>query len=144
MKHRMVAATLSLIGLFVALYLSMWKIGLMGPMLCGTGSCEIVQTSEYSYLFGLPVAFYGVGGYLALLGVSIVGLQPRFAVQRGPTLLLVLLGGVGTGFAAYLTYLEAFVLQAWCRWCIASALIIVGVLAAALIGMKEQLPETPR
>ena len=144
MKHRMVAATLSLIGLFVALYLSMWKIGLMGPMVCGTGSCEIVQTSEYSYLFGLPVAFYGVGGYLALLGVSIVGLQPRFASERGPTLLLVLLGGVGTAFAVYLTYLEAFVLQAWCRWCIASALIIVGVLAAALIGMKEQLPETPR
>ncbi len=144
MKHRMVAATLSLIGLFVALYLSMWKIGLMGPMVCGTGSCEIVQTSEYSYLFGLPVAFYGVGGYLALLGVSIVGLQPRFASERGLTLVLVLLGGVGTAFAAYLTYLEAFVLQAWCRWCIASALIIAGVLAAALIGMKEQLPETPR
>ena len=144
MKHRMVAATLSLIGLFVALYLSMWKIGLMGPMLCGTGSCEIVQTSEYSYLFGLPVAFYGVGGYLALLGVSIVGLQPRFASQRGPTLVLVLLGGVGTAFAAYLTYLEAFVLQAWCRWCVASALIVAGVLAVALIGMKERLPEAPR
>lgn len=92
----------------------------------------------------MPVAFYGVGGYVALLGVSIVGLQPRFASERGPTLILVLLGGVGTAFAAYLTYLEAFVLQAWCRWCIASALIIVGVLATALIGMKEQLPHAPR
>ena len=142
MTHRMVTATLSLIGFFVALYLSLWKVGLMGPMVCGTGSCEVVQTSKFAYMFGLPVAFYGVGGYLALLAVSIVGLQPKFATVRGPTILLVALAGAGTAFTLYLTYIEAFVLRAWCRWCIVSALIIVGVLATALIGLKEQPPET--
>ena len=144
MKHRMVTAMLSMVGLFVALYLSLWKIGLMGPMVCGTGSCEVVQTSEYAYLFGLPVAFYGVGGYLALVAVSLVGLQPRFASERGPTIALVILAGLGTAFAIYLTYLEAFVLQAWCRWCIVSALLITSVLGAALVGLKEQLPSTSR
>ena len=144
MKHRMVTAMLSMVGLFVAIYLSLWKIGLMGPMVCGTGSCEVVQTSEYAYLLGLPVAFYGVGGYLALVAVSLVGLQPRVASERGPTIALVILAGLGTAFAIYLTYLEAFVLQAWCRWCIVSALLITSVLGAALVGLKEQLRNTSR
>ncbi len=81
----MATAMLSLIGLFVALYLSLWKIGLMGPMLCGTGSCETVQASRYAYVLGMPVAFYGVGGFLSILAVSLVGLQPKFAATRGPT-----------------------------------------------------------
>ncbi|MCH7491578.1 MAG: vitamin K epoxide reductase family protein [Gemmatimonadetes bacterium] len=142
MKHRMATAMLSLIGLFVALYLSLWKIGLMGPMLCGTGSCEAVQTSRYASLLGMPVAFYGVAGFLAILTVSIAGLQPKFAATRGPTKLLVVLGGVGAAFAGYLTYIEAFVLQAWCRWCVVSALLIVCVFAVALVGLKERPPDT--
>lgn len=142
MKHRMATAMLSLIGLFVALYLSLWKIGLMGPMLCSTGSCEAVQTSRYASLLGMPVAFYGVGGFLAILAVSMVGLQPKFAATRGPTKLLVALGGLGTVFTGYLTYIEAFVLRAWCRWCVVSALLIMCVFAVALIGLKERPPDT--
>ncbi len=142
MKHRMATAMLSLIGLFMALYLSLWKMGLMGPMLCGTGSCEAVQTSRYASLLGMPVAFYGVGGFLAILAVSLVGLQPKFAVTRGPTKLLVALGGFGTAFTGYLTYLEAFVLRAWCRWCVVSALLITCVFVVALIGLKERPPDT--
>ena len=141
MKHRMVTAVLSLVGFFVALYLSLWKVGLMGRMVCGVGSCEVVQTSQYAYLLGMPVAFFGVGGYLALLIVSVAGLQPRFASERGVTKLLVTLGGLGTAFALYLTYVEAFVLRAWCQWCVVSALLIVGVLVASVVGLKEQSPQ---
>ena len=90
----------------------------------------------------LPVAFYGVGGFLAILTVSIAGLQPKFAATRGPTKLLVVLGGVGAAFTGYLTYIEAFVLQAWCRWCVVSALLIVCVFAVALVGLKERPPDT--
>jgi len=138
MKHRMVIATLSLVGLFVALYLSLWKLGLMGPMVCGLGSCEVVQTSRYAYLFGIPVAFYGVGGYLAMLGVSLAGLQPRFSQSPGPTQLLAALGGAGTAFCAYLTYIEAFVLDAWCRWCILVALLTASILATAVVGLRRR------
>jgi uncharacterized membrane protein len=138
MKHRMVIATLSLVGLFVALYLSLWKLGLMGPMLCGLGSCEVVQTSRYAYLFGIPVAFYGVVGYLAMLGVSVAGLQPRFVGTLGPTKLLVGLGGSGAAFCLYLTYIEAFVLHAWCRWCIVIAILTASILVTALVGLRER------
>ena len=141
MKHHMVIATLSLIGLFVALYLALWKLGLMGPMVCGVGSCEVVQTSRYAYLFGIPVAFYGVVGYLAMLGVSLAGLQPRFAGTSGPTKLLVGLGASGTAFCLYLSYIEAFVLDAWCRWCIFIAILTGSILATALVGLRQRPSE---
>ncbi len=133
----MVIATLSLIGFFVALYLWFWKIGFIGSIACGSGGCETVQLSQYAEFLGLPVASYGVGGYLMLFGVSLLGLQPNWLERREPTVALVILAGIGVAFTAYLSYLEAAVIQAWCRWCLASAGIITAVLVAALAGLRE-------
>ncbi len=133
----MVIATLSLIGFFVALYLWFWKIGFIGSIACGSGGCETVQLSQYAEFLGLPVASYGVGGYLMLFGVSLLGLQPNWLERREPTVALVILAGIGVAFTAYLSYLEAAVIRAWCRWCLASAGIITAVLVAALAGLRE-------
>ncbi len=138
MTHRMVTATLALIGLLVALYLWLWKVGALGVMVCGTGGCETVQLSEYADFLGLPVALYGVVGYLAMFVVSLVGLQPAWAARRGPTLALVALAGVGVLFSGYLTYLEAAVIRAWCRWCVVSAVIVTAILLAALVGLRAE------
>src|SRR5512143_2810260 len=101
MIHRMITATLALAGFFVALYLSLWKLGIVGSLACGTGGCEYVQTSSYAVVLGVPVAFYGVAGYLAMLAVSLAGLQPRWAGRRAPTLALVAISGLGVAFSAY-------------------------------------------
>jgi len=138
MKHRMVIAALSLIGLYV----SLWKIGLMGPLVCGVGSCEVVQMSRFAYLFGIPVAFFGVAGFLALLVVSLVGLRPAFVGKQGPTRLLVALSGGAATFSLYLTYLEAFVLKAWCWLCILVAVLVFSVFATALLGLRERPSKT--
>lgn len=132
----MVTATLALVGLLVALYLWLWKIGALGTLACGTGGCETVQLSPYGNLFGLPVAFYGVVGYAALLAVSLWGLGARWIDRPEPTVALVALSGGGVGFTAYLTYLEAFVIGAWCRWCLVSAAIITAILVASVVGMR--------
>lgn len=131
----MVIATLALVGFIVALYLWLWKLGAMGPLVCGTGECEVVQSSPWAVIFGLPVAFYGVVGYLALVIVSLVGLQPKWADRREPTVLLVALSAIGFAFTLYLTYLEAAVIRAWCRWCLVSAGIISAILVTALVGL---------
>jgi uncharacterized membrane protein len=138
----MIAATLALIGFFVSLYLSLWKLGLMGMMACGTGSCERVQLSPYAYLFGIPVAFFGVVGYLAIFGVSILGLQPRFANERWVVAALIAVTGAGVAFTGYLSYLEAFIIDAWCRWCLISAALILGTFISSLFGLKT--PATQR
>lgn len=132
----MVTATLALMGLIVAVYLSLWKVGVIGTLACGAeGGCNTVQTSPYAVFLGVPVAFYGVGGYAALLAISLLGLQPRWAPRREPTLWLVALSGVGVAFSAYLTYLEAAVIHAWCRFCVVSAVIITGIFLASVAGL---------
>lgn len=129
---RMVAAVLSLTGVFVSTYLALYKFGLIGELVCGVGSCQTVQLSRWADLLGLPVAAWGVLFYLATLGVSLVGVQPRFAESRGPTIVLLALTGWGVVFSLWLTYLELFVIDAICQWCVVSAIITVLLLGAAI------------
>ena len=140
MTHRMAIAALSVIGFFISLYLWLWKVGFLGTLACGDGGCETVQLSDHADFLGVPVPFWGMVGYVVLLAVSLIGLQPRWAKRREPTLVLALVAGLGVGFSAYLTYLEAVVIHAWCRWCIASAVIILLIFGAALVGMRGTPP----
>jgi uncharacterized membrane protein len=132
-RHRQAIAFLALVGFFVSLYLWLYKIGVIGELKCGTGSCEFVQASRYAWLFGQPVALYGVGGYAALLAVALVGLQPRFLTSPAPTKWLAALALVGFAFTLYLTYLELFVIHALCRWCVVSAVIITLITGIAVM-----------
>jgi len=136
MKYRMWVALLSLVGLFVAAYLYLYKIGKIGTMACGTGGCETVQLSEWATFGGIEVSLIGVLGYVVLLAVAMVGLQPAFSANRSVTLLLVGMSGLGVVFAIYLTALELFVIHAICRWCVASAAIISLVFLAALLDLR--------
>jgi len=133
MRHRQAIALLSLAGLFIALYLWLYKIGLIGSLTCGTEGCEVVQTSRYAVFLGLPVALHGVLGYGVLLGASLVGLQPRWLARREPTLALTALATLGMLFTAYLNYLAAFRIHALCRWCVASAVIMTAIWVVAVV-----------
>jgi uncharacterized membrane protein len=137
MIYRMSAALLSLIGLFISAYLYLYKIGRIGTLACGAGGCETVQQSSWSRFAGLEVALIGLVGYAGLLVVSLAALRPGLAAQRWPATLLALLAGIGVAFTAYLTYLELFVIQAICRWCVASAAIILAILIAVLLDLRR-------
>src|SRR2546422_7924095 len=137
MRQRQAIALLALVGLFVALYLWLYKIGVIGTLQCGTAACEQVQTSRYADLWGVPVAFYGVVGYAALLAVAVLGLRPGVLAERRVTLALAALATVGVAFSLYLTYLELFVIHAICRWCVGSAVIVTAISVAALSDRKS-------
>ena len=138
MKWRMAAALLSLIGIFVAAYLYLYKLGRIGTLMCGSGGCETVQLSRWSSFFGIDVALIGLIGYLGLLAVAVLSLQPRFAADRGITRLLAALSGIGVLFAVYLTSLELFVIHAICRWCVGSAVIITAIFVCALLDLRRR------
>lgn len=123
--NRMLVAIMALLGFAVSLYMLAYAAGLTGPVLCNVGNCEAVQASPYSRIMGFPVAGLGALGYLALMVVALMGLQPRFVGSRGISLILVGGGVVGVAFSAYLTYLEAYVIRAWCQWCVSSAILMV-------------------
>lgn len=137
-RHRQGIAILALAGFFISTYLWLWKIGRLGTLQCGTGGCERVQTSVYADFLGIPVAFYGVVGYAALLTVSLAGLHGRLLASPTPTLVLFALASAGLLFTGYLTYVEAAVIGAWCRWCLASAAVIVAIWVAAAAGLRRR------
>ncbi len=138
MRSRQAIALLGLVGFFVALYLWLYKIGVIGGLQCGTGSCEYVQTSRYGVFLGIPVAFYGVIGYAVILAVALAGLQPRWADRAGPTLVLAGMAGAGFLFTLYLTYVELFLLHAICRYCVTSAGIITAILVVSLADLFKR------
>ena len=80
----------------------------------------------------VPVSAIGVGGYVALLALSILGLQPAHRSSRLVGGLMLGGAGAGVAFSAYLTYLEAVVIGAWCQYCVASAIIIALIFLATL------------
>ena len=131
-RARMGIALLCLAGFFVALYLYLYKIGMIGTLACGTGGCETVQLSPQARFLGVEVSLIGVLGYAVMLALSLLALQPRYAGRSGPSALLVLLAGGALLFSGYLTYLELFVIHAICRWCVVSAVLIVAIFALAL------------
>jgi len=137
MKFRMLAALLSLAGILVSVYLWMFKHGYIGTLACGTGGCETVQLSAYSSFLGVDVALIGIVGYVVLLGVALVGLQPAWLGRREPARATVLLALGGVAFAAYLTWLELFVIHAICRWCVGSAVLITALLVVGVADLRR-------
>lgn len=117
-------ALLALVGLFVSAYLLLYSMGYYGDILCGTGACEVVQTSDYAVFLGLPVPAWGTAWYAAVLTLALVAANGGTAAST-PARLLGLLAAGGLAFSAYLTWIEAFVLEAWCRWCVVSAVLTV-------------------
>jgi uncharacterized membrane protein len=141
--RRQAIVLLALVGLLVATYLWLYKIGVLGELQCGTGSCEAVQASRYAELFGIPVAFYGVAGYAALMALGLAGLQPSFAADRRAGVLLVPLATVGFAFSLYLTAIELFVLHEICRWCVVSAVIMTAIWVLSIMGLRSRPSTTP-
>jgi uncharacterized membrane protein len=137
MIYRMGAAVLSLVGLFVSAYLYLYKIGRIGTLACGAGGCETVQTSVWSRFAGVEVSLIGIVGYALLFAVALAGLRPAQAERRWPAQLLAALAAGGVLFTVYLTYLELFVIHAICRWCVGSAVIIVGLFALAQLELRR-------
>jgi uncharacterized membrane protein len=136
--NRMLIAVLALIGVLISIYMSAYKLGVFGAIICGTsGGCEIVQNSPWSVFMGVPVPFIGLAGYAGMLALAIVGLQPAYATSRRIPLLLFAGAFAGLAFSGYLTYLEAAVIHAWCRWCIISAVLASLLFLAALPELRR-------
>ena len=138
MRHRMAIAVLALLGVLASTYLLLYKLGIVGALVCGgSGACERVQNSPYALFLGIPVAVYGLGGFGALLLVALAGLGERWGTHPGPSRLLAGLSGIGVLFAMYLTYLEVAVIHDVCKWCVAIAVIITSIFVVAVLGARS-------
>lgn len=137
MTKRMWMALISLLGLFIGVYLTLYKFGYIGTLACGVGSCEKVQTSRYSMFLGLPVATWGIGFYVSMLALSLAGMQPKYEESRGLPKLMLALTGWGVLFTGWLNYLEGFVIHAWCEWCLFSAGMVLVLFILSVLDWRE-------
>lgn len=139
MTRRMLTALVALVGLFIALYLTLYKVGVIGTLACGTGSCETVQLSRWATFLGFPVAAWGAGFYAVVFALAFAGVQDRFANSRSLALGTLFVTGWGVLFTAWLTYLELYVIHAICRWCVVSACLTVVLFGLALSDWRKSV-----
>ncbi|HEY0997089.1 MAG TPA: vitamin K epoxide reductase family protein [Gemmatimonadaceae bacterium] len=133
LSRRQLAALLALVGLFIATYLTLHNLGIIGTLTCTVGSCETVQTSKWARFLGLPVAMWGAGFYLSMLVLALLGESASHAEARWVPGLMLAFSGIGVLFSAWLTWLELYVIHAICMYCVASAVITVLLFAVSLL-----------
>jgi uncharacterized membrane protein len=131
---------LALVGLGVAGYLAYVEITHTEAVCGPVGNCNLVQSSAYAQIAGIPIAVLGILNYVAVLV-----LWPIFRFGRGRAADMALLGIlvfslIGTLFSIYLTALEIFVIQAICAWCLSSAIITAAIMMVVAIAIRPPAP----
>jgi uncharacterized membrane protein len=87
--------------------------------------CEKVLQSDYAEMFGIPTAAYGIAAYAVAFILAILSV---FGV-RGMWALLNLHSFIMLCFSLWFIYLQAFVIQAWCQYCLLSACFSILIFA---------------
>jgi uncharacterized membrane protein len=133
---RFLVALLALVGAGIAGYLTYTHYN-GSPPVCGLGvhGCETVQNSSYSKLFGIPVALLGLLTYLSIFCSTLI----RHPLVRQAGVMVAL---VAVGFNAYLFYLQAEKIHAYCIWCISNEIVSVFLAATAITWLFSRAKDT--
>ncbi|MBI1984184.1 MAG: thioredoxin domain-containing protein [Acidobacteria bacterium] len=135
---------LSLLGLWDSAYLWWAYTTPSLPMVCLGDGCDAVRASPFAYPGGIPLPVFGVVMYATL--VLLIFFEPLIGSRLARTARYAVAGISGAGFlfSLYLTGIEAFVLHAWCSWCVVSALAVTFIFALAVLDVlrPEPHPET--
>ena len=124
-----ILAVLDVIGLAIALYLSVVELQGDVPVCGPIKGCEEVARSEYSRIAGIPVAVFGVVLSLVLLSLAIAWWKTDLYVLLLAHYGLSLAGVI---FEAYFLYLQVFVIGAVCIWCTSYGLSLIARFVIAL------------
>ena len=116
-KLPLVAAVVALAGLADAIYLTVKHFtGEAVPCSIVEG-CEQVLTSQYAEIGGVPLAIFGAAAYFIAFSLAILaafGNRPMWTLFGAQVTFMLL-------FTAWLVYLQAFVIEAFCQFCLLSA-----------------------
>jgi protein-disulfide isomerase len=132
-RWRSAALLASIVGAAASTYLLVeYLTGQPGVCLTGSG-CDLVRASAFAYPLGIPTPLIGLVFYLGAIWLtlrtvdvdSIAGLR----VETG----LLSLAVIGATASTVLTAIEAFVIEAFCSWCLVQAAASLALLLAALM-----------
>ncbi len=118
------AIVLGLLAVGIAAYLTITHYEESLLVCSVVNGCETVQSSEYAMLGPIPVAVLGLIGAVVMLGLAIARrLRPDLIYQTSVALFgMALLSVI---FLLYLTYLEIWVIEAICQWCVSFLIVML-------------------
>ncbi len=127
-------ASLAIAGMAVSSFSLYHHFSKSKTSFCDIGQsfdCDLVNRSQYSTVHGMPVALLGILGY-----VLVFSLATAYREKAETPFILAGAAMAGWGFAMYLTWVEAFLLHAWCLLCLSSlaaisVITLLSVIAAA-------------
>lgn len=140
-RSRSIMAGIATVGAVITAYLTIVKLT-EGTAACPTKGCDIVLASPYASLFGLPLALFGLIGYVSMIVFAITPLlfnssdqkKLRSNLDKWTGLFLFMGGTAMMVFSGYLMYLLAFEIKAACLYCIVSALCSASLFIFSIIG----------
>lgn len=131
---RACVAAIALAGTAVAAYLTYVHYQPDALICTSSGGCETVQESSYAELAGIPVALLGLVAWVAVLVLV------AWDSELARTLVAALALGAAA-FALYLVTLQAFVIDAWCVWCLVNDVVLVPLLVILAVWRVLREPE---
>lgn len=125
----LIAAVVALAGLADGVYLTIHHYT-AEAVPCGEAfDCGAVLNSEYAEIVGIPLAALGAAAYFIAFSLALLA---AFGNRVTWTLFSVQVALMSV-FTLFLVYLQAFVIKAWCQFCLISAAITFTLLAIAII-----------
>jgi len=139
MKNRLTQVTvaLTIIGLLVSIYMTIYKVTSNDNMCVGSKDCSVVNASKYSEVNGIPVAVVGAIGYTALLAIIWLERKPGFFKENG-SMIFFGISLIGFFFTLWLVYVEVALLKAYCPFCLASQASMTLIFILSVVRVVRQ------
>jgi uncharacterized membrane protein len=123
-------------GMGLTAYLTVVKWFGTTPLYCGSeSSCDIVQSSRWSTLLGVPLSLWGFLIY-ALLAMLVWKMRRRRAMWRHAALLAF----IGVAVSIYLTAVSILEIRATCAYCLASFAVLTAIFALLCWVRPRRIP----
>ncbi len=124
---------LAMAGMGVAAYLAYSHYANETIMCAGRSGCAAVEDSEYSAIIGIPVSVLGMLFCAGLLALVLARMARLPLTEEWAPVAAFSMTLTGVAFAAYLTYIELFVVEDICIWCTTFAGIITVAWLATIV-----------
>ena len=124
-----VAAAIALLGVADGIYLTIEHVTGRTAQCIASSGCQEVLASEYAAFGPVPLAAIGALAYFSAFSLALLA---AFGYAKTGTLFALLVGGM---FATtlWLLYLQAYVLHAFCDYCLFSAGVTTTLTVIAIV-----------
>ncbi|HLA43829.1 MAG TPA: vitamin K epoxide reductase family protein [Aggregatilineales bacterium] len=140
---RVVSFIILAAALFVSGYLTYQKYSENEVTCPNTGKfdCGTVLNSAYAEMGGVPISLWGFVTNLVMVTLLVLETRVEFFKPFGPTLVfgVILFAFL---FSIYLVYLQAFVIKAYCIWCLSHEALMTLMFITTSIRLRNHLQES--